>query len=400
MNYNYLMLILSIILIFISCNPNKNVSIETPTDYSFIRNNESSVSFSGQTTRMLMAEELIYLLGKLERDEIIAKEMFANEKTDGSDANPFESVELNEATKSIRSKVAASKDIFSSNTVESTEIKTKLESFISNQYTIVKPFEYELAEEGKAGQLADGSNTRYVNSKGMENNQILAKSLIGCLVLDQIVSNYLSNAVLDEASNIDDNDNQVTEDDKSYTAMEHKWDEAYGYLFAQASDIEDPLSTLGEGSFLNKYLSRVENDDDFTGIASKIFDAFKLGRAAIVAGNYDVRDEQAEIIKKLLSEIIGIRAVYYLQQSKIDLASNNYGGAFHALSEGYGFIYSLRFTRDATGNNTLFNKNEVAEYIGILEKDNGFWSLTNEEIDAMSESIAAKFDFTVEEAAN
>ena len=106
------------------------------------------------------------------------------------------------------------------------------------------------------------------------------------------------------------------EEGKSYTTMEHKWDEAYCYLFGVSSDESDPLATLGEDAFLNKYLSRVERDSDFEGIAQQVFDAFKLGRAAIVAGDYSVRDEQANIIRELISKVIAVRAVYYLQQGK------------------------------------------------------------------------------------
>ena len=47
-------------------------------------------------------------------------------------------------------------------------------------------------------------------------------------------------------------------------------------------------------SFLNKYLSRVEGDSDFAGIAEEIYNAFKLGRAAIVAKDYTTRNVQAD----------------------------------------------------------------------------------------------------------
>ena len=52
-----------------------------------------------------------------------------------------------------------------------------------------------------------------------------------------------------------------------------------------------------------------------------VYDAFKLGRAAIVAKNYTVRDEQVEILREKISMIIGIRAVYYLQGGKANLGS-------------------------------------------------------------------------------
>ena len=38
--------------------------------------------------------------------------------------------------------------------------------------------------------------------------------------------------------------------------MEHKWDEAFGYLYGAEEDETAPV--LGVDSFLNKYLDKVE----------------------------------------------------------------------------------------------------------------------------------------------
>ena len=124
--------------------------------------------------------------------------------------------------------------------------------------------------------------------------------------------------MLDAGDNIANNDNGVLDSDKNYTTMEHKWDEAYGYLYGTSANTADPNVTIGDDdSFLNKYVGRVENDPDFTGIAAEIYDAFRTGRAAIVAGQYDTRDEMAELIRERISTVIAVRAVYYLQQKKL-----------------------------------------------------------------------------------
>jgi len=385
-------------LTFGSCGDD-DPKVTVPTTYEFLRNGESTVSFSGQTTRILMAEELASAMKDFDKSAIDLQEMFANEDASGGDVNPFSNEDLNSETKSIRSKVAASKDLFSTNTVEAITIKNQLDHWIEAQVSEVFPNENEQAEAGKAGQLADGTSTRYVSAKGLEYNQAFAKSLIGALMIDQILNNYLSPAVLDEASNIEDNNVSTVVEGETYTNMEHKWDEAYGYLFGNSSSEANPLTDLGADNFLNKYLSRVEDDADFTGIAQDIYDAFKEGRAAIVEEAYGTRDKQADIIKEKLSEVIGIRAVYYLQQGKKALEVEDFGGGFHDLSEGYGFIYSLRFTRDAGSSNSKFSSSEVDSFISQLEEGNGFWDVTPETLDAISESIAAKYDFTVAQAA-
>jgi len=205
----------------------------------------------------------------------------------------------------------------------------------------------------------------------------------------------LSPAVLDAASNVADNDAESLNDGKNYTTMEHKWDEAFGYLYGKEVDITAP--TLNNDSFLNKYLSRVEGDTDFAGIAEEIYNAFKLGRAAIVAKDYSTRNVQAEFLREKISEIVGIRAVYYLQQGKNNLPTDK-GGAFHDLSEGIGFIYSLQFTRMPNSIASYFTKSEVDGFMETLQNGNGFWDLSSETLDEMSATIAAKFKFTLAQA--
>jgi len=378
--------------------------IDTPETYEFTRNGESTVSFSGQTTRINMASELVSSMLEFDTStEDMLLQMYRNQTADGGDADPFTNPELNQSTKSVKGKVAASEDYFAANATESVELKNEFETWISNQISEVFPNENTLAEEGIAGQIADGTSTRYVNAKGFEYDQLVGKSLIGALMTDQMLNNYLSASVLDAGTNREDNDAGNLDGDSNYTTMEHKWDEAYGYLYGGSPDPANPMATVGQDDdFLNKYLGRVEGDDDYAGIAQEIFDAFALGRAAIVEGNYDLRDEQADIIREKISEIIGIRAVYYLQSGKnaLDQQTPDYGGAFHDLSEGYGFIYSLQFTRVPGTNQPYASKSDVDGYISQLTDGNGLWDVTPETLDNISADIADRFSFTIEEAAN
>lgn len=377
----------------------EEITIDNPTTYEFLRNNESTVSFSGQTARINMGTELIGAMMDFDKTTESLLEMYANQTASGADANPYADASLNESTKSVKSKVAASSDFFSTNSAESARIKSDIESWIVAQVEEVFPNKDVLAESGRAGQIADGSSVRYVSAKGLEYNQAVNKSLIGALMVDQIVNNYLSISVLDAGDNMANNDADIVAEGKSYTTMEHKWDEAYGYLFGLARDESNPLATLGEDSFLNKYLSRVNDDSDFENIASDIFEAFKLGRAAIVAKDYQVRDQQAEIIRDRLAQVIAVRAIYYLQSGKNAIASDDLGGAFHDLSEGFGFVYSLRFLRQANSSNPYFTREDVDGFVNKLTEGNGFWDIDAATLDSMSDIIADKFDFTVAQAA-
>ncbi|HMB41859.1 MAG TPA: DUF4856 domain-containing protein [Balneolaceae bacterium] len=391
----------------ISCDvsdSDSDIDLETPASYEFTRNGESTVSFTGQTARIRMAMELNDAMMDFDNStEELLLQMYRNQTADGGDANPFSESSLNEETKSVKEKVAASADYFSSNTAASAQIKSDFEEWISAQVNEVFPNENVLAEPGVPGQIADGSTARYVNAKGLEYDQLVAKGLNGALMADQMLNNYLSTSVLDAGTNREDNDNGVLVNGSNYTTMEHKWDEAYGYVFGNAANTANPLPNLGDADdFLNKYLGRLLGDPDFENIPQEIFDAFALGRAAIVAGEYDIRDQQAQIIREKISEMIGIRAVYYLQSAKnaLDQESPDYGGAFHDLSEGYGFIYSLQFTRVPNTDQPYLTNAEVDGYLTQLTNGNGLWDVSLETLDTMSNEIASKFDFTVEETAN
>lgn len=371
--------------------------IEIPADYTFTRDGSSTVSYSGQTTRLEMVKETFSAFKDFDNTtEESLSNMFSNVN------DPFSNADLNNSDKSIKSKVAASKEYFSTNSVESNAIKSEFEAYISEHVNEVFPNRDKIAYKGIAGQIADGSTARYVNSKGVELDQTFAKGLIGALLADQILNNYLSTQVLDEGDNVSANNKGVVEEGKNYTTMEHKWDEAYGYLYGDSSiPTSDPNSVLGESNdrLLFNYLGSVNNDADFAGIADETFEAFKTGRAAIVGKDYDLRDEQIAIIKENISKVIAVRAVYYMQKGKAGIENENLGNAFHQLAEGYGFINSLRFTQDPQTGAPYLSPDQIENIKEQLLAGNGFWDVTPDTLDAISQTIASAFDFTVEEAA-
>ncbi|MEW4925213.1 DUF4856 domain-containing protein [Algibacter sp. 2305UL17-15] len=368
--------------------------IVAPATYNFTRSGNSTVNFGGQTTRIQMAEEFISALKDNNSTKTQLNAMFAHVEGE----NDFSDANLNASNKSVRSKVAASTDYFSANTTASNAIKADFDGFIGAQVDEVFLNWSTNASAGNAGQLqqAGGGTIRYINEKGLEYNQAFAKGLIGALMMDQILNNYLSPAVLDAGTNVADNDAGTIASGKDYTTMEHKWDEAYGYLYGNEANPAVPV--LEADQFLSEYLDRVEGDTDFSGIAANVYDAFKLGRAAIVAKNYTVRNQQAEIIRENISKIPAVRAVFYLQAGKASLDTDK-AKAFHALSEAYGFIYSLQFTRQPNATVPYFTKAEVDAYLAQLMEGNGFWDVTAQTLDTISDGISAKFGFTTAQAA-
>jgi hypothetical protein len=211
---------------------------------------------------------------------------------------------------------------------------------------------------------------------------------MGALVCDQIIWGYLTKGKLDGGTNIADNDAGTVVEGKNYTTMEHYWDEGYGYLYGLEPD---DLTSAIEGSdvLVSKYLKKVDGSS-LPGIAQELYDAFKHGRAAIVAGDYTVRDEQAEIVKTKLSQIIGRKAADYLNSGAGKIEDGKWADAHHALSEGWGFILSLQFTKNPATGEPFYTNAEVND---MLSQIDDFWTVTPAALESMASSIETKFGF-------
>lgn len=369
-------------------------NVVAPTTYEFTRDNKSTVDFSGQTARLKMAGELQAALLDNTKTAEDLQAMFNHQQGQ----NNFSDADLNNSDKNLRSKVAASLDYFSSNSAQANLIRQDFDQWIKNQVTNVYPYWNQTAEPGKAGNLQQLSGTvRWMNSQGLEYDQIIAKSLIGSILLDQIVNNYLSAAKLDVGTNKEDNNNGVTVEGKSYTNMEHYWDEGFGYVYGKEADLTN-LTYKADG-FINKYIGNIDRNPAFNGIALEIHNAFKLGRAAIVAKDYALRDQQAEVLKEKLSKVIAIMAVYYLESGKATMNTDK-ANAFHSLSEGYGFIYSLQFTRQPNSTLPYFSRDEVQGFLAKFKEGNGLWDITPETLTQLSNTISSKFGFQASQTVN
>ena len=68
-------------------------------------------------------------------------------------------------------------------------------------------------------------------------------------------------------------------------------------------------------------------------------------------------------------------------------AAGNTADAFHALSEGYGFVMSLQFTNNG-GNMPYFTK---AEADAMLAKMDDFWTVQDADLTSMVSDIKSKF---------
>ena len=370
---------------------------QIPNTYTFDRSGTSTVEYSGQTTRLQMLNEMggKFTTAATDGSALSAIElsnMYSNQNS------PFSSSDLNNSGKNTKSKTASSSDYFitflgGGSTVE----KTAVQAFFESQFQIgVEASQGNVASAGVAGSYLDGSKMRLFAANGLEPQQILLKGMMGAMMMDQISNHYLSTIKLDGGSNVLENTNKVLSADGNFTTMEHYWDEAYGYVYGA-----DEAATNSK-KFWSSYIDQVNADADFNTITNDINLAFRKGRAAIVANDYTTRDQQIDVIQSKLALVAAVRAVYYLQEGKGKLIEDNGAKAFHALSEGYGFIMSLRYTRKPGTDNPYFSKSEIdAMLANLVSGPNGLWDIDNlsPKLDALSAQIATKFGFTVAQAA-
>ncbi len=354
-------MLISLAIFAFSCDSDNDEGSSTPTivapdSYEFTRDGVSSVSFSGQTTRLNQAEELYSALNSSSATESGLDLMFNG---DGNGSAGFADESLNGTSKIIGSKTS------SSTLAGSATTKARFDAMITDFATNVVPNWNTDASAGTAGAIStpDGASTYHLNAMGQEIDQLFFKGLIGAFTLDQIVNNYIHPNQLDSGSRIDDNDNDVLSGDNNYTDMEHKWDEGFGYLYGLEGDNLSAAgsSPSGNGSLLMKYFKKVNDEGGYEpGIGQVVYDAFIMGRTAIVNKNYELRDQQAAIIKVELSKVIGYYAIHYMNDYVAKLEAGNVAKAHHSLSEAWGFLLSLQFTNN--GNDEPFMDRSTVEY--------------------------------------
>jgi hypothetical protein len=361
-NLIYKSMLLSLAIFVFSCdsdddddNQGSN-TIVAPSSYEFTRDGASTVSFGGQTTRLTQAEELYSALNSNESTVSGLDLMFNG---DGNGSAGFADESLNGTSKIIGSKTSAS------TLAGSAATKQRFDDMISDYAANVVPNWNQDASAGVPGAIStpDGGSTYHLNAAGQELDQLFFKGLIGAFTLDQIVNNYIHPNQLDSGSRIDDNDNDVLSGDNNYTDMEHKWDEGFGYLYGLEGDnlANAGASPSGNGSLLMKYFKKVDEEGGYEpGIGQVVYDAFIMGRTAIVNKDYELRDQQAAIIKVELSKVIGYYAIHYMNDYVAKLEAGNVAKAHHSLSEAWGFLLSLSFTNN--GNDEPFMDRATVEY--------------------------------------
>jgi hypothetical protein len=189
-----------------------------------------------------------------------------------------------------------------------------------------------------------------VTPQGIEPAQMIAKGLMGAILYWQAVDVYLAPAKM----NVDN----TTVTPGQGTAMQHHWDEAFGY-FGVPRDFPANEGTAtgatGEnkawfwGSYSNQRAGVVDVRQD-------IMDAFIKGRAAIGRNDMAARDQAIATIREKWDLLVAANVVHYLNQAIRFNTSGETGRYYHNWSEGLAFAQALQYNPDREITNTQFTQ--------------------------------------------
>jgi hypothetical protein len=347
------------------------VTATTPYKSLFVSaTGDSTVDLKSGNDRYKIFQALNYYLGAAVRDSktldaILMKNMYANTGNSFTDiASPkIVGSELNASGVQLRNLTASSKTAADAETA-----RLRMEALFGDMAIISK----SVAVTGVKG-VAGKVGTYMVDAKGIETAQIIQKSLIGALQLD-----YIGNVLLDKGLGAD---NKTLVSGQKYSQLEHNWDEAYGILTLSPvylAGSTDAVRGTAE-SFLGSYVWEYNKAS-----YAKIHPAFVKGRVAIVNNDMTELKTQATFIRTEMEKAIAAAAVGYLGKWKTGTTD---AVRAHAMGEGLGFIYSLRFC-NINGVDAKFSDDLLINLVGSA---NGFWDLTNDKINAASDAITAKF---------
>ena len=329
LNNKKLLYFLSFMLMFsIGCedeeatdNDPVNMTMETPSEYAFdsrFTDGESSVSYSGQVVRNLLVNDIKTQIGTDagSGDAAVLLSMMAND----------------DANRMILSSTTPSAMQTKYHDISTSHLNDRLEAVSS----YVLPG-YEMnAGDAISAWVTDAVANGKTNADGIRIDQMVQKTLWGAVAYWQGTSKYMSK--------IPNDDNTMSDDGDPYTAMEHHWDESFGY-FGAARDYNTGYSddsarktsqndSNGDGSidFKSEYNSGwaitaakrdlvdgVSVDYDFTGT---IMNAYLEGRTLIY--NQAPLDEilvQRDIILNTWEKVVAAVTIHYVNDVAADMAA-------------------------------------------------------------------------------
>ena len=359
----------------------EGAAIEIPQAYVFdsrFVEGESSVAYSGQVVRNLLLQDLKALTDSVGKDggrPITAQDMLKLYEYDDA---------LNLKTLTTTGAVPALESHYSSlSTGKNLVGKISDEPVIGYNRPaddLVREWFNAIADNSlDADKL--GTPMAYTTDDGVDMSQMINKVLIGAVPYYQATGVYL-NGLLER-------DNSEARDGTDpYTAMEHAWDEAFGYFGAArdyarytddqlAGSVDDfTFDSNGDGSidFKSEYnfgLSRnaAKRDKGGSGVdlTQEIFSAFLAGRTAITnQGSVAEISAHRQAASEGMEKVIAATVVHYINDtlsdmSKLGTADENIANLNKHWAEMKGYTVALQYNPFR-----LISDGQLAELHGIM----------------------------------
>lgn len=344
--------------------------IQEPANYSFERNGESTVSYSGQNERLDMVSAMKGYLSQADGGQMIDPQVLldAYENVGGNGNGLFDF----NSSKQLKDKTFAP-DLD--------------EQFFESLFQAAADASQQgvngvMAENGQAGLLIreNNGNTVLVDANGREFTQLIEKGLMGSVMYSQIYNTYLTDTRIG-----DDVENTELVEGKSYTSMEHHWDEAFGYWNPPLDFTSNwPADRASEDRFWSHYSNTV---DPLLGTNDLIMNAFKEGRTAIVNNDLEGKNAQRDVLYEKLELVAAAVAVHYINATLSSLNDGKTGEAFHTLSEAWAFTNALKYSP---------NRSMSIEDIELVKEthfgaDGNFWNVTPAGLNTAKEIIVTNY---------
>lgn len=322
-----------------------NPTYQIPTTYVFVDgSSQSTVNFNGQQQRLEMLSELVVYMKTANTlgttvSATQLKNMYANNGYTWVDAP---GLGMTGSTKQLKDKTAEG-DI---------GVQAMFENYMDSlAYISSLNFSNSTETYGQAGVWTNGTKNYLMGGNGFEYGQLIEKGLMAAVFMNQMTVNYLGTLA--------DDDNTTPLPGKTYTEMQHHWDEAFGYF---SSEIDYP--TNGADRFWGKYAQG--SREALLGTGTNIMNAFLKGRAAIDNNDYATRDAQIAIIRDQMEKVCAGTAIHYLNEAKANITSPIVKN--HVLSEAIAFIDGLRYGYNSV-NGVSITSAEVDTALGYIGND-------------------------------
>ena len=337
--------------------------IEVPQAYTFdsrFTEGESSVSYSGQVVRNLLLQDLKTVtdsVGKEGARSITVDDMLKRYEYD--DALNLETLTSTGTLSALESKYSS---LSTGKNLVGKISSAPVIGYNRPADELVRDW-FKMIAENSEDSAKLGTAMAYTTDDGVDMSQMINKVLIGAVPYYQATGVYLDSLL--------DRDNSEARDGTDpYTAMEHAWDEAFGYFGAArdyarytdeqlAGSVDDfTFDSNSDGSidFKSEYnfgLSRNAAKRDKGGsevnFTKEIFDAFLAGRTAITnQGTVEEISQHRKAAANGMEKVIAATVVHYINDtlsdmSKLGTAEENRANLNKHWAEMKGYTVALQY---------------------------------------------------------